>query len=230
MSETVSMQAFPVLDPTARTTEQIHRELMALRELMEARLNGIDRATIIFQDNLTRVPTDVDKQVGQLRSLHNEKFTAVEHARVTMFEGLQLQFKERDIRSAASEDAAKVAVNAALQAQKEAAAAQNASNTAAIAKSEVATTKQIDSILALLASNNSALTDKLNGVSQRLDRGEGVSSGAHSNTTQMLAVVAVAASMLGVGIALFSALSRGTPSPGISAATPQGYTLTTPAK
>ena len=207
----------PLPDPSILTTQQMHREINALRDTFETRLNGMDKATALLGDNVSRVPTDTDKQIMHLRALHDEKFNAVTSAREAMSLGIQKQFDERDIRSAASEDAAKVAVNAALQAQKEAAAAQNSSNTAAIAKSEVATTKQIDSILALLASNNSALNDKMAAVNQRLDRGDGLHTGQAGNVTSILAIVAVMASVLGVGIALFNATGRGG---GISVAPP----------
>lgn len=207
----------PLPDPSVLTTQQMHREINALRDTFETRLAGMDKATALLGENVSRVPTDTDKQIRQLRELHDEKFEAGLNARMAMAIGIQKQFDERDIRSAASEDAAKVAVNAALQAQKEAAAAQNSSNTAAIAKSEVATTKQIDSILALLASNNSALNDKMAAVNQRLDRGDGVHTGQAGNVTSILAIVAVMASVLGVGIALFNAAGRNN---GVSVAAP----------
>src|ERR1700722_15004743 len=102
----------------------------------------MDKAATLFNDNLTRVPTDTDKQIQHLKELHDEKF-----------ESIQTQFKERDVRSDQDKIAATTAVNAALQAQKEAAASQNESNSAAITKSEAATAKQIDQILLLLGSN-----------------------------------------------------------------------------
>ena len=207
----------PLPDPSVLTTQQMHREINALRDTFETRLAGMDKATALLGEGMSRVPTDTDKQISHLKALHDEKFGAGTAARTAMALGIQKQFDERDIRSAASEDAAKVAVNAALQAQKEAAAAQNSSNTAAIAKSEVATTKQIDSILALLASNNSALNDKMAAVNQRLDRGDGVHTGQVGNVTSILAIVAVLASVLGVGIALFNATGRNN---GVSVAAP----------
>ena len=67
----------PVPDPTALTTDLVERGLASERTLVEAkldilrqRLDGIDKATIIFNETLTRVPTDVDKQVGNLKELH----------------------------------------------------------------------------------------------------------------------------------------------------------------
>ena len=178
----------PIPDPTTLTTDQLRRELAALRDTVETRLDAMDKAAQLFHENLTRVPTDTDKQISHLKELHEEKFASI-----------QTQFDERDVRSAASEDAAKVAVNAALQAQKEAAAAQNASNAAAITKSEAATVKQIDGILALLTSNSTALSDKIAVINGRLDRSEGVMRNRSANTTTIIAVAAVIATLIGVG-------------------------------
>ena len=187
----------PGPDPTILTTSQLVRELSHLRDTIETRLDGMDKATELLNQNYQRVPTDTDKQISHLKGLHGEKFV-----------GIQLQFHERDVRSAAAEDAAKVAVNAALQAQKEAAAAQNASNAMAIAKSETATLKQIDGILALLASNNTALNEKVAVINNRLDLKDGKETGhtASSNTTVAIAMAAVA--IIGLGFTIFAPISR----------------------
>jgi hypothetical protein len=183
----------PSPDPSLLTTDQLRRELSSLREIMEARLNAIDKATSLFEANLTRVPTDTDKQIFHLKELHDEKF-----------EGIEKQFTERDVRSKAAETAAQVAVNAALQAQKEAAAAQNESNSAAITKSDAGTVKQIDGILALLASSNSALNDKIAVINGRLDRGEG---GVNAHSTSQATIIAISAVILTLVIGGFTVLS-----------------------
>ncbi len=46
----------PVPDPTALTTEQLRRELGALREVIEARLNGMDMANKLLADQASGVP------------------------------------------------------------------------------------------------------------------------------------------------------------------------------
>jgi hypothetical protein len=186
-SQTQRFTTTPIPDPTTLTTDQLRRELAALRDTVETRLDAMDKAAQLFHENLTRVPTDTDKQISHLKELHEERFASI-----------QTQFDERDVRSAASEDAAKVAVDAALQAQKEAAAAQNASNAAAITKSEAATVKQIDGILALLTSNSTALSDKIAVINGRLDRSEGVARNRAANTTTVIAVAAVIATLVGV--------------------------------
>jgi hypothetical protein len=189
----------PAPDPTLLTTEQLARGLTNLRELLEARIHAVEESARHRYEDLRRVPTDTDRQVSHLRELLIEKFNSV-----------QKQFDERDIRSQASEDAAKVAVNAALQAQKEAAAAQNDSNAAAITKSEGATIKQIDGILALLGSNTTGTNDKIFAINSRLDRGEGFNKGGHDTraegrmaTGAVVAVISVAIMAISVAAGLF---------------------------
>jgi hypothetical protein len=162
----------PVPDPSILTTQQLRHEQGTLREIIEARLNGMDIAARLLADNVNRVPSDVDIRIRHLTDLFSERMEGLRVATLSLAKGIQLQFDERDIRHRATEDAAKVAVHAALQAQKEAARSQNDSNAAAITKSEGATVKQIDGILALLGSNTTAINDKIAGIVSRLDRGE----------------------------------------------------------
>ena len=198
----------PNPDPSDLTLSMVYHEIANLRQLLEARLDGIDRATEVFQQNLTRVPTEVDKQVLRLRELHDERFSAAKEARNGLAEGIQKQFDERDIRSKASELSAQVAVSAALQAQKEAAAAQNDSNAAAISKSEVATTKQIDGILALLASNTKAIDEKISSTVARLDRTEGGQTSSQGSQATTVAIVAIIVSIIVGGFSIAAGFAR----------------------
>lgn len=175
----------PAPDPSLITSDHINRVKTELRDefraalaalndlsnterrVLSTRMDAMDKASDVLSDNITRVPTNVDRQVGHLTELHDEKFISI-----------QKQFIERDVRTDQSAVATKIAVDAALSAQKEAAAAQNESNAAAITKSEASTIKQMDGMLALLASNNTALNDKISVINARLDRGEGGSAGA----------------------------------------------------
>jgi hypothetical protein len=225
MADAMNTQLFnvPIPDPSLLTTEQLRRELAALRDSIEQRLFGMDRATENMNAVINRHPSDTEKAIAQLRDLINEKFVGVniqvrdqntawierhESGRATIStridsvaDGIQKQFEERDVRSKAAELAAQVAVGAALQAQKEAAGAQNESNSAAITKSESATVKQIDGILALLSSNSNALNDKIAVINGRLDRGEGKDHGQTNTITMAIAIVAVIAA---VAAAIFS--------------------------
>jgi hypothetical protein len=180
----------PIPDPSLLTTEAIRREMGALRDSLDARLAGMDRASTLLHDQFTKVPNEIERAVQQFERLQSERF-----------ESIRKQFEERDVRSKAAELAAQVAVGAALQAQKEAAGAQNESNSAAITKSESATVKQIDGILALLNSNGNALSDKIGVINGRLDRGEGHNTGIVGTVAMGISILAAVASVI---IAIYS--------------------------
>jgi len=74
-----------------------------------------------------------------------------------------------------------VAVDAALQAAKEAVGEQNKSSALAIAKSETSTTKQIDQLVAQIASQTKNFDDKIGDVKERLTRIEGGAVGHKDN-------------------------------------------------
>ena len=124
----------PVPDPTILTTQQLHRELLSLREILELRLNGYDKAITLLQATVDKSPS-----IAEMNVKFEEKFNSV-----------QTQFRERDTRTEQTSKDSKVAVDAALQAAKEAVGEQNKSSALAIAKSEAATTKQIDSIQVII--------------------------------------------------------------------------------
>lgn len=173
-------QNVPNPDPSTLTTAQLQRELEGLRQLIETRLDGMDRAGVILDANVNRVPTLLDRSINQITDLFEVKFA-----------GIQKQFDERDVRTEQAAIATKIAVDAALQAQKEAANAQNVSNAAAIAKSETATAKQIDSILALMQSSAGAMGDKIDDLKGRIDRGEGAFRGGAAAWVAVGAIVTV---------------------------------------
>lgn len=154
-------------DPTAATASLLLREIANLKDNIAVRLDAMDKAMILFQENLTRVPTDVQKEVGHLREFHDQ-----------MFADIHAQLKERSDRRKSEKKAAEDALAAALQAQKELALAQDTANAAAITKSQDATDKQVDGIKAMVDANFKSLDDKIAIINGRLDRGEGGHVGA----------------------------------------------------
>jgi hypothetical protein len=147
----------PVPDPTALTTDQLRREIAALRELIEGRLEGMDTATELVKLSNDKVPCLVKEAVRQLKEVTDEKFSSV-----------QQQFRERDTRTEQTQKDSKVAVDAALQAAKEAVGEQNKSNALANAKMEAAFTKQVDAIGVQIQSNTKANDDKVDDLKSRL--------------------------------------------------------------
>jgi hypothetical protein len=81
----------PVPDPTKLTTEQLRRELTTLREIIETRLGGMDRATELASTQAAAVRAEIEQtrdrlreetaaQVGQLRELLEARFDGMDRA------------------------------------------------------------------------------------------------------------------------------------------------------
>jgi hypothetical protein len=170
----------PVPNPML-TTEQLFREIAALEKIITTRLDAMDRAIVLFNDNLTRVPTETDKQVGHLKELVQEQLT-----------GIQRQFEER-----------KDGLAVALSAAKEAVEKQNQSSALAIAKSEAATDKRIDGLVTYIESTSKARSEQINDLKDRLTRIESRTEGALSARTSQQDsgkyIIAIIGAMVGLG-------------------------------
>jgi ABC-type Fe2+-enterobactin transport system substrate-binding protein len=143
------------------TTAQLQREIQWLRELLEGRMDSSDRAVELVQSIVNKSPT-----IAEIFAKHEQ-----------MFQNIQTQFSERDTRTEQTSRDSKVAVDAALQAAKEAVGEQNKSSALAIAKSEAATTKQIDQIGVTFQTMERALNDKVSDLKDRITAREGHSKG-----------------------------------------------------
>ena len=155
-----------VPDPSYLTTQQLHRKMATLRELLEARLDGMDHAASLLQASTDRLPTQVAQLVGQLQQVQDEKF-----------KGIATQFKERDTRSDQNSRDQKVAVDVAILVVEKAVGKQNEFFSLSIEKSEKATAKQIDQQSDLLRTSTKALDDKVSTLDRRLERIEGIAVG-----------------------------------------------------
>jgi len=169
------------------------------KAVFEARLNGMDKAITLLQDIADKLPLQIDSKVRNLERFHEEKF-----------ESVQTQFRERDVRSERESKDNKVAVDAALQAAKEAVTEQNKSNAVAQSKSEASFTKQIDQISTFITSAVKGLDDKINDLKERFSTGQGViqekkdhvvvQQGSNAN---MIAIAAAVAGVIGAIVAKF---------------------------
>jgi hypothetical protein len=187
--------SYPALpDPATVTTVAILRDVAALRDLVFTRLDAMDKAIVIFNDNLTRVPTDVDKQVGNLKEIMMGLFMVEDEK----FAGIQVQFKERDTRSERESRDNKVAVDAAFAAQKEAASEQNKSNTLAIDKSEKATAETLNKQADLFKSTTDGLAGQISDLKDRQNKAEGTGRGMASMWGYVLGAVGLVAVLLDI--------------------------------
>jgi hypothetical protein len=191
-----------VTDPSFLTTQQLLRVNEALKELLftkldaiKARLDAADKAVQLLHQDVTRVPTDVDKSVGHLKELVFQKLGVD-------YDGIELQFKERDTRVDQTAKDSKVAVDAALSAAKEAVGEQNKSSALAIAKQEATFTKQIDQLSVLLATVTKGQEDKINDIKAALSAYDGRSRGIGDSWGVIVGAIGIMFGLIGV-IALF---------------------------
>jgi hypothetical protein len=196
----------PIPDPTILTTQQLIREIATAREVIETRLNGMDKAIELLQAASDRYPAFVQQAVGRLQELHEEKFRSIE-----------VQFKERDTRTEQTSRDSKVAVDAALSAQVKSVDAQNISNSLAISKSEAGFTKQIDQIGALIQATGKATDDKIDDIKTRLNsievrtnafesRSTGKADGISSAGVITMGIVTGIATLIAVATLIFNML------------------------
>jgi hypothetical protein len=178
----------PIPDPTLLTTQQLHRELGGLREILEARLDGMDKALALFHDLTDKIPSELDVRIAALIQIYDERFRSV-----------QTQFSERGMRNDQNSRSAKDAVDAALVSAKE-----------AVAKSELMTTKQLEQLHALMFAMRDAHNKTLEELKERVarnegqDRGHAVAQGTHH--TDRSFIVAVLAVLAAVAFGLIQVL------------------------
>lgn len=160
----------PIPDPTVLTTQQLLREVLALKELFDSRFSSYDKAITLLQAVADRTQSIgvIEERVKSLSGLYDEKFRSI-----------ATQFTERDTRTEQTSRDSKVAVDAALQAAKEAVAEQNKSSALAIAKSEAATAKQIDQLGVAFSATTTGITDKIDDIKDRITTIEGRGTGRH---------------------------------------------------
>lgn len=177
----------PVPDPTVLTTQALLREIGSLREILEARMTGTERTVGLLQNHLNDRQSAINAEIVHLQKLHEEKFKSI-----------QVQFVERDTRTEQTSKDSKVAVDAALQAAKEAVGEQNKSSALAIAKSEAATTKQIDAIGALIATTNKAIDEKIDDLKTRMNGMSGHTKGLSDGWGYLVAVIGIVAAAVAI--------------------------------
>ena len=200
-------RTFATADHLDKVEHEVRAEIgtavTALHAVLDTRISAMDKAATVLSDHVNRVPTLLDREVSRIREVFEEKFRsiasefddrsklfneqfgsivvrilALEAPIREKFNGIETQFRERDVRTDQDKLAATTAVNAALQAQKEAATAQNIANAAAINKSEAGFTKEIDGLKLLINATKDALTAQFTDLTGRINRGEAALAGS----------------------------------------------------
>lgn len=165
-------------------------------------------------DPSTLTTDALHREIAALEELFDAKLKTLTDTDTEKFRGIETQFALRDTAAEKLAAADQKAIAAALQAQKEDAAARNESNAAAIAKSEAGFTKQIDGIGTLINTMTSSFDDKLTDLKSRLDRGDGRGLGQTDQRTDSrlnlgagVTIIMAAFAFLSLAIAAF-ALTR----------------------
>jgi hypothetical protein len=191
----------PIPDPTVLTTQALLREVSAIREVFETKIAAVDARVNLLFDSINARREYITEEITKHQLLQDEKFRSIGIQTDEKFRSISMQFVERDIRSEQSSRDGKVAVDAALQAAKEAVSEQNKSSSLAIAKSEAATTKQIDQIGTIISTMASGLNDKIDDIKSRITIIEGRAKGSEGILGYAFSIMAMAisvASIIGV--------------------------------
>ena len=158
-------EEIPRPDPTLLTTAALQREIAALKDNSQAalaaevrvivtRIEEIQRAIDKATDDYVRVPTLLDRAVTQLLQLMDRRFEKVDTELKAQQSLQDEKFGQVQIRFDEAEKAAN----------------KQAENfTAATAKSEANTTKQIDQLIVLVQTSTRGLDDKITSVTEAAD-------------------------------------------------------------
>jgi hypothetical protein len=196
--------------PPYLTTEELRRDVSALREILQARLDGMDRATALLSETVNRTPTQIQTEIAHVRELIQEKLGSLGGQAEEKFASIGLQFTERDVRTGQAATASAQALAAALQAAKEAVFEQAQAAAKAADKTELSFTKQIDLLLAQIKALGDTFGDRLAELKERIDRGEGQGQGAAGSRSErrldygtVIAAVAILVSLATVLVVAF---------------------------
>ena len=153
---------------TAEAVNVRHTDLaiLSLREVIDAKLLSIAESNN-YQREQVRV--QVVDNLSQLRQLLEQRIAALTETVAVLKTTVNERFTQGDVQTEKAARDVKSAVDAAFAAAKEAVGEQNKSNALSIAKSEVATTKQIDQLSENLRISVKNTDDKIDGIKNNFD-------------------------------------------------------------
>ena len=210
----------PVPDPTLLTTQQLIREVTVLKQYLEsrvensenvisARIDGMEKAIEVFQADLTRVPTQLDRAIQSHKELNESEIRSLSSDINRM--SLALAHRGEDIREqivhlrdlsfGKIEELASVTTErfqgvAAQFSERDTRTDQRAGDTKlavdaafaaakeATAKIEAGFTKSIDSILELLKTTMKSSDEKISDLKDRITSIESRTVGITSANTE----------------------------------------------
>jgi hypothetical protein len=204
----------PIPDPTLLTSslvekarDDIRREIDFVRQILTQRLDKMDEAGTLLQEWRETLPRRLDEAMQCHKDVTVERFQRVEerfNVMLEKFAAMNISFRERDIRADQSSVSTKVAIDAALQAQKEMVASQNTNIAQALARIEATAQKQIEQLVTLLQTTTGGTNDKVDDLKQRLTLIEGRTAGITAAGTNQLATQQVSQGASGNVLAMIA--------------------------
>lgn len=181
-------------------------KLVSLRDMLNVRIDAVEKAAEVFSQNLNRVPTLLDREAARLQAILEERTG-----------NIRTSISERDSQAKQDKISAAMAVQTALGSLKELISAQNGATAAAIAKSEAATANDLESLNKIIGTTKDGLSAEINNLKQRLDRGEGASSGQkelrREDHTTVISVVGITGGIVGIIALIIAGLAYVAPHP-----------------
>jgi hypothetical protein len=182
---------YPPANPSPLTTAALFREISHLKDSLTVRIDALQRESNLFREDIKRVPTEVQREVGNLKELHEEKIKGVAKQLV-------------DYKQVGAD-----ALAAALQTTKELTAAQDVANATALEKSQKTIDQRLSDLAKLLESRVDAMRTELATLKSRLDTGEGGSGAVREHTADrrldtglIVAVFSVLVAAAAIAVAL----------------------------
>lgn len=189
----------PVPDPTLLTTQALADKVAGLRDIIETRLDGYDKAIVLIRDQLNREPTPsaVRGEIHQFKSVGDTRYEGLRDLYQEKFDGVKNQFDLRDVQQTRQDAARETALVNALSTAKELVEKQNISNTTAINKSEAQFAQQILQINTLIAAATENFGGKIDDLTknlmgqiddlkQRVGKIEGIAVGVLTNKSEVV--------------------------------------------
>lgn len=179
-------------DPTELTTQVIWREISGLKELLTSELEALKKATEVAHDDLVRVPTDVQKQVGGLKELMYEKIDSLDRVCTLEINHLKEKFDMVERYRIEQKSDTRTAVDDALKAAKELVFQQNQSNSQANTKTELSFSKLLEQQSELFHTTTNNFNQRIGDIKELLSKSEGKSSGANTLWLIIIALISAA--------------------------------------
>lgn len=165
--------------------------------LVAMKLEGLTRE---FNDRLEKQRRERLEQLAATREIMMAQLEIVRAVGDERFAAVAVQFGERDIRTEKAAQEARISLDAALAAAKEAVGEQNKSNTLAIDKSDRNTKEKIDSLVIQISTSIDSLNDKILELRRAVDRSEGKSQGGAAIWAGAIGVAIVVVAVIGLYI------------------------------